>query len=235
MVSSKFVLIDEGKLANLRLEEVRQERIVFIEKQRSKGRKSAKKRWEKHLTTVTTPVEPELPPRLQPGFQPKSNLSSSSSSSLEEEKDIKKEKPADQSSEETPTDNPPKGDKPTQNKVPVSAYFTQMFTAFWSAYPARNGKKLDKEETFRRYCLIAEAELELVNTAAKNYADSEMIQKGIGIKDPKRFLLDGKGNEYWRQWIEPENKRNDGTNRQNPRRSHEPGEQDPFDRLGKDC
>ncbi|OPY03528.1 MAG: hypothetical protein A4E60_00193 [Syntrophorhabdus sp. PtaB.Bin047] len=110
-----------------------------------------------------------------------------------------------------------------------------MFTAFWSAYPARNGKKLDKEETFRRYCLIAEAELELVNTAAKNYADSEMIQKGIGIKDPKRFLLDGKGHEYWRQWIEPENKRNDGTNKQNAKRSHEPGEQDPFDKLGKDC
>ncbi len=237
-VSSKFVENENGCLINTRLEEVRQERLAFIEKQRNKGRKSAKKRWGKNVTTVTPPVEspakPKLQPPLQPDDKPESNLSSSSSS-LEEEKDIKKEKPADQSSESTPTDPPPEGNKPSKKKAPVSAYAAQMFVTFWTAYPARNGKKLDKEETFRRYCLIAEAELELVNTAARNYADSEMIQKGIGVKDPKRFLLDGKGHEYWRQWIEPESKHNDGTNKQNAKRSYEPGEHDPFDGLGKDC
>lgn len=154
----------------------------------------------------------------------KSNAPSPTPSPKEKE-NIKKKKLGDKSSKETPT----------KNKAPIPTYTVQMFDAFWASYPSRNGKKLEKEETFRRYCLISVEELELVNTAAKNYADSEMIQKGIGVKDPKRFLMDGKGNEYWRQWIEPEEKRNDGTNRRNNKRNLAPGEQDPFEGLGKDC
>ena len=76
------------------------------------------------------------------------------------------------------------------------------FESFWSIYPARNGKKLYKKET-QEYFLNLKAEVvPVILQATKNYAESELIQKGIGIKDPIRFLR----KEVWKEWSEPETK-----------------------------
>ena len=82
--------------------------------------------------------------------------------------------------------------------------YVTFFEFFWKAYPSRNGKKLEKSETFDRYCQLKEDDFDLINRAVQNYAESEMVKNGIGIRDPKRFIRDGKGNEPWRDWIEPE-------------------------------
>jgi hypothetical protein len=82
----------------------------------------------------------------------------------------------------------------------------KAFEEFWEPYPARNGKKLDKPEAQKRFLALSEEERILAVQASKNYSESEMVKKGMGIKDPKRFLRDGKGNEPWRDWIEPEQK-----------------------------
>ncbi|MCA9497969.1 MAG: hypothetical protein KC588_02120 [Nitrospira sp.] len=87
---------------------------------------------------------------------------------------------------------------------------SENFQKFWNAYPARNGKKLGKGETERLFAALTDEDQELACTAAKNYATSDMAQASIGIKDPKRFLRDGTGNEPWRDWIEPETKTANG-------------------------
>lgn len=81
----------------------------------------------------------------------------------------------------------------------------EAFKAFWDAYPARNGKKLEEQESFRRFCLIPIEEWPQVIQAAGNYAKCEQVRDGVGIKDPKNFL----GNQatekgYWREWVEGE-------------------------------
>jgi hypothetical protein len=40
--------------------------------------------------------------------------------------------------------------------------------------------------------------------AAGYYADSENVTRGIGIKDPHRFISNRDNLEYWKEWIEPE-------------------------------
>lgn len=75
---------------------------------------------------------------------------------------------------------------------------------FWKTYPDRNGKKLDREETRLRFFKLSPEDRKLVLVAVKHYANSQRVKEGIGIKDPKRFLRDGKGSEPWRDWIEPE-------------------------------
>lgn len=88
--------------------------------------------------------------------------------------------------------------------------YTQEFeTQFWVQYPARNEKKLGKENAFKKYLKISDEEKPLLYQAVKNYRDSELVRKGIGIKDPERFLVSGNGYEYWREWITPEIKRNE--------------------------
>ena len=72
-VEGKFTPNGDGTLINKRLEEVRENQRKYRESQAEKGRHSAKKRWNGHITRVTTPVITEL--------QPKDNSSSSSSSS----------------------------------------------------------------------------------------------------------------------------------------------------------
>lgn len=78
------------------------------------------------------------------------------------------------------------------------------FQAFWDSYPPRNGKKLEKPETRRRFLALPAAEQFLAIQAARHYAASERVRDGVGIKDPKRFLRDGMGNEPWRDWLDPE-------------------------------
>jgi len=80
----------------------------------------------------------------------------------------------------------------------------KVFEEFWETYPARNGKKLEKSATEALFCKLSPTEQQQVVQAAQNYAASDLAEKGIGIKDPKRFLRNGKGNEPWRDWLEPE-------------------------------
>ncbi len=85
--------------------------------------------------------------------------------------------------------------------------YQPFFDSFWSVYPSRNGKKLEREKTFDLYCQLKPCEALLCIHAARNYANSQMVQEGIGIRDPKRFFLSGRGKEkkqFWREWIEPE-------------------------------
>lgn len=89
----------------------------------------------------------------------------------------------------------------------ISMSDAPLFQEFWQAYPTRKGKKLGKPTAFRYFLSIKQEEWPLVVAAAKNYASSEAVQKGIGIKDPERFLFTGRGDEryeFWREWIEPE-------------------------------
>lgn len=77
--------------------------------------------------------------------------------------------------------------------------YVTFFDDFWRIYPSRNGKKLGKGETLKKFCQLKEADLPFVLQAARNYSTSEDVKNGIGIRDPKRFLKDN----YWRDWIEP--------------------------------
>jgi uncharacterized protein YdaU (DUF1376 family) len=74
-LSTKFIQNGNGLLINKRMEEVRQKQSQYLESQREKGIKSAKKRWEGHITPVTTTVKE----RLQPNDNSSSSTSSSSS------------------------------------------------------------------------------------------------------------------------------------------------------------
>ncbi|MDR4485307.1 MAG: hypothetical protein R3B95_19250 [Nitrospirales bacterium] len=87
---------------------------------------------------------------------------------------------------------------------------SENFEKFWNFYPSRKGKKLGKGETERLFTALTDEDQRLACTAAKNYETSDMVRAGIGIKDPKRFLRDGNGDEPWRDWIEPELKNVNG-------------------------
>jgi hypothetical protein len=81
---------------------------------------------------------------------------------------------------------------------------THLFDQFWKLYPARNGKKLLKGEALKKFGLLAPDDRTLLLTAVKNYAVSALVSKGIGIKDPHRWIRTGSNDEPWRDWIEPE-------------------------------
>ena len=94
-------------------------------------------------------------------------------------------------------------------KKEIKDLYAPFFEAFWRNYPARNGKKLGKPLVWELFCDLKPCEALLCVHAAKHYADSKMIQDGIGIKDPQRFLISGRGKtkvEFWRDWTEPETK-----------------------------
>lgn len=75
------------------------------------------------------------------------------------------------------------------------------FEEFWKVYPARKGKKLEKNETWERFQELKEGEIPLVLKAVKEYANDPDVENGIGIRDPKRFLKGGKGNKFWKEWL----------------------------------
>lgn len=78
------------------------------------------------------------------------------------------------------------------------------FEEFWNAYPRRNGKRFGKPETFGKWKGLTIEDRKQVLVAVQHYASSEMASKGIGIKDPHRWLRSGTNDEPWRDWIEPE-------------------------------
>src|SRR4029077_4323962 len=78
------------------------------------------------------------------------------------------------------------------------------FDEFWKGYPKRNGKRLGKPEALKKWKSLNVEDRKQVLVAVQHYARSEMVVKGIGIKDPHRWLRSGKDDEPWRDWIEPE-------------------------------
>ncbi len=78
------------------------------------------------------------------------------------------------------------------------------FEEFWKSYPMRNGKRLGRAEAMRKWKPLKADDRKLVLIAVHNYASSKLVTEGIGIKDPHRWLSNGKGDEPWREWIEPE-------------------------------
>lgn len=80
------------------------------------------------------------------------------------------------------------------------AQTSERFLAFWGAYPARRGKKLEKTTTATLFASLTPSCQSSCVLAAKHYAESERVCDGVGIKDPKRFLKDG----FWKEYIEPE-------------------------------
>lgn len=76
------------------------------------------------------------------------------------------------------------------------------FDEFWQTFPPRDGKKLERAETRRRFLALSPADQALAVQAARTYARS-LVTSGLAAKDPKRFLRDGRGNEPWRDWIDP--------------------------------
>jgi len=94
-------------------------------------------------------------------------------------------------------------DTSTKDTSTKETYVTS-FDQFWEIYPRRHGKKKGKAETQKRFFSLKEKDLPLILQAVRNYANSTDVKKGVGIKDPERFLL-SRGKEYWREeWMEPE-------------------------------
>lgn len=86
------------------------------------------------------------------------------------------------------------------------------FEEFWTHYPMRNGKRLGKPEAYTKFQQLTPNDRPLVLIAVKHYAESELVQKGIGIKDAHRWLRASKGNDPWRDWITPEQKAKEKAN-----------------------
>ena len=78
------------------------------------------------------------------------------------------------------------------------------FVDFWNLYPMRNGKRLGKPEALKKWKGLNAEDRKQVLVAVQHYARSEMVVKGMGIKDPHRWLRTSKDDEPWRDWIEPE-------------------------------
>jgi hypothetical protein len=75
------------------------------------------------------------------------------------------------------------------------------FEEFWHLYPARGGKKVEQGATRERFEKLSADDQVLCCTAAKHYAQW-LTGSNLNPKDPKRFLFDGKGVEYWRDHID---------------------------------
>ena len=103
-----------------------------------------------------------------------------------------------------PCPNQEKGERSRRKEKKIPLVVDLEFDEFWLTYPARNGKRLDKLKALKKFGSLPLEDRKLVLVAVKNYALSELAQKGIGIKDPHRWLRNGKDGEPWRDWLEPE-------------------------------
>lgn len=91
-VLDKFVLGDDGRFRNLKLEEVRLKQRQYREKQRQNAIIGAKKRWDKNIATAMPSGIAVAQPSLKPEHMPNDASSSLSSTSIKEKKYIKKRK-----------------------------------------------------------------------------------------------------------------------------------------------
>ena len=101
------------------------------------------------------------------------------------------------------TDNN-KNDKKEKNGKKEKTAHDISFEEFWEIAPSRNGKKIDRPQAEKKFLKLKAGDLANVIVAIHNYADSEMVKQGIGIKDPHRFISNRENKEYWKEWMEPE-------------------------------
>ena len=80
------------------------------------------------------------------------------------------------------------------------------FGEFWETYPKRNGKKIGKAVTKKKFLKIKTGDLANIIVAVHNYADSQAVRDGYG-RDPERFFK----NDYWKEWMEGEELTDDFT------------------------
>ena len=106
----------------------------------------------------------------------------------------------------TPSPTPSPYKEIYKEKVSELQTSNEHFEEFWETYPPRNGKKFGRPTTLTLFVKLSLEDQRLAIQAANNYSKSDMVKKGIGIKDPKRFLGNSKSDVYWREWIEPEQK-----------------------------
>ena len=109
------------------------------------------------------------------------------------------------------------------------------FEEFWESYPKRNGKRLDKPKALKKFSKLSAEEKQSVLVAVKHYENSALVKKGIGVRDPHRWLQDGDGNQPWRDWVEPEQPTTTLHNGHGPSRTCTKRIQGPDDRFLRFC
>ena len=77
----------------------------------------------------------------------------------------------------------------------------KAFEQFWNIYPHREGVKTGKPETRIEFNKLTAEELPKFLQAANNFSELKKKDK-IGIPDPIRFLIKGRGKEKIRPWLE---------------------------------
>lgn len=89
--------------------------------------------------------------------------------------------------------------KVKERKEKESNTYTQQFEEFWKLYPARNGRKVGKQEAMDAFVKIEDNDLGSLFLAVKNYAESKTAKDGFA-KDPVRFLK----KDFWKDWTMPQ-------------------------------
>ncbi|MCX5804304.1 MAG: replication protein [Proteobacteria bacterium] len=92
----------------------------------------------------------------------------------------------------------------------------ELFENFWKKYPARNGKVVGKLECLKYLKSLKFIEWEPLLKAVDNYSQSEKIKEGY-TRDPINFLK----KDYWRDWLEAEQKERESKFDTPPSISHE--------------
>lgn len=102
-------------------------------------------------------------------------------------------------------------EKPTRKKKrpEIPERYPEAFETFWQTYPARNGKRIGKGDAFLKWSVLSPEDHALLQVATENFAAHIAAlpeRDRVGIKDPERFILNGKGSEPWRDpaWLEGE-------------------------------
>lgn len=102
-----------------------------------------------------------------------------------------------------PNTSPNTKTKPNPTQTAPPALVELFESSFWNPYPLRSGRRLGKPEALRKWLALTEEDRTNVGIAVKHYAASPDVQNCIGIKDPHRWLRNGKAIEPWRDWLEP--------------------------------
>lgn len=105
-----------------------------------------------------------------------------------------------------------------------------QFEEFWKLYPARGGKKPEKKAALKNFSQLSAEDRQLILVAVKHYAES-----GRWPKDPHRWVRTAKGDEPWRDWVEPEEPSKPLQNGHSPSLTCSKRVQGPSDRFLRPC
>lgn len=94
-----------------------------------------------------------------------------------------------------PNPNPEITSSPSPSPSKENNIYTQKFDLFWSVYPSRNGKKLQKGKALEAFKRLPLKDLDRVIENAQNHGVDNNF-----AKDPKRFLT----GDFWKDWDKPQ-------------------------------